>query len=205
MMHGKKMSELELNDYIQAIAYQIPKDGNVINGDSFFMKVTDEYFICAVADGLGSGEHAYHSSNAIREVVEKNHDQEVKLLIDCCNQVLKNKRGATLSILKVHFSPMTFTYSAVGNIQFILSCPSGRIIYPLPVQGYLSGKPQKYRCETFTYEKGSKFIIHTDGLANPGIKSLASSSSSIEEISNYLKIITKTGKDDMTYIVGQLF
>jgi negative regulator of sigma-B (phosphoserine phosphatase) len=205
MMHGKKMLELELNEYIQAIAYQIPKEGNVLNGDSFFMKVTEDYFICAVADGLGSGEHAYHSSNAIREEVEKNHDQEVKVLIDRCNQVLKNKRGATLSILKVHFLQMTFTYSSVGNIQFILSCPSGRFIYPLPVQGYLSGKPQKYRCETFTYEKGSKFIIHTDGLAIPGIMSLAGSSSSIEEISNYLKNLTKTGKDDMTYIVGQLF
>ncbi|PLS04864.1 PP2C family serine/threonine-protein phosphatase [Neobacillus cucumis] len=199
------MLERDFNQHIQAIAYQIPKEGNVLNGDSFFMKITDDYFICAVADGLGSGVHAYHSSNAIRQEVEKNHDQEVEVLIERCNQSLKDKRGATLSILKVHFLQKTFTYSSVGNIQFILSCPSGRFIYPLPVLGYLSGKPQKYRCETFSYEKGAKFILYTDGLTIPGIKSLVSSSSSIEEISNYLEIHAKTGKDDMTYIVGQLF
>ena len=203
-MQGNSMIELDLNQYIQAIAYQIPKEGNVYNGDSFFMKVTDDYFICAVADGLGSGVHAFHSSNAIRQEVEKNHDKEVEVLIESCNQVLKNKRGATLSILKVHFLQKTFTYSSVGNIQFILSCPSGRFIYPLPILGYLSGKPQKYRCETFSYERGSKFIFHTDGLVIPSIKSLVSSSRSIREISNYLEINGKTGKDDLTYIVGQL-
>ncbi len=198
------MLELDFNQHIQAIAYQIPKEGNVLNGDSFFMKVTDDYFICAVADGLGSGEHAYDSSNAIRQEVEKNHDKEVEELIDRCNQVLKNKRGATISIFKVHFLQKTFTYSSVGNIQFVLSCPSGRFIYPLPVLGYLSGKPQKYRCETFSYERGSKFIIHTDGLVIPSIKSIVSSPSSVEEISNFLEIYARTGKDDLTYIVGQL-
>jgi len=199
------MLEFDVAQHIQAIAYQIPKEGNEYNGDSFFMTVTDDYYICAVADGLGSGEHAFHSSNTIRQEVEKNHDQEVEVLIDRCNQVLKNKRGATISILKVHFLQKTFTYSSVGNIQFIVSCPSGRFIYPLPVLGYLSGKPQKYRCETYSYEKGSKFIIHTDGLEIPSIKSLASSTGSIEEISNNLDIFAKTGKDDLTYIVGQLF
>lgn len=204
-MHRKKMLERDCNQHIQAIAYQIPKEGNVFNGDSFYMKVTDEYFICVVADGLGSGEHAYHSSNAIRLEVEKKHDQEVDILIESCNQVLKDKRGATISILKVHFLQKTFTYSSVGNIQFVLSCPSGKFIYPLPIHGYLSGRPQTYRCETFSYEMGSKFIIHTDGLAIPGIKALASSSSSIEEISNFLDNHAKKGKDDLTYIVGQIF
>jgi|tagenome__1003787_1003787.scaffolds.fasta_scaffold20513672_2 phosphoserine phosphatase RsbX len=204
-MQGEKMLELDFNQYIQAIAYQIPKEGNVFNGDSFYMEVMEDYFICVVADGLGSGEHAYHSSNAIRQEVKNNHEKEVEVLIESCNQVLKEKRGATISILKVHFLQKTFTYSSVGNIQFVLSCPSGRFIYPLPVLGYLSGKPQKYRCETFSYEKGSKFILHTDGLAFPGIKSLVSSSCSIEEISNHLDIYAKTGKDDLTYIVGQLY
>jgi len=193
------------NQHIQAIAYQVPKGGNVFNGDSIYMKVTDEYFICAVCDGLGSGEYAFHSSDAVRKEVEKNHDKDVEVLIEYCNQVLKDKRGATLCILKVHFLQGTFTYSTVGNNQFVLSCPSGRFIYPLPIPGYLSGRPQKYRSDTYSYEKGSIFIIHTDGLAITDLKSLASSSSSFEEIFNYIENHAKTGKDDLTCIVGQLF
>jgi phosphoserine phosphatase RsbX len=68
----------------------------------------------------------------------------------------------------------------------------------------LSGKPQKYGIETFTYEKDAKFIIHTDGIYIPAIKHLLSSIRSIEEMSNHLKMYTKTRNDDLTYIIGQL-
>jgi negative regulator of sigma-B (phosphoserine phosphatase) len=198
------MLEVESNGHIMALAYQIQKKGNSCNGDSFFIKATEDYFICAVADGLGSGPGAYASSHAIREVVENCHHKEVEVLIDDCNKVLKEKRGATVSILKVNFSQKKFTYSSVGNIRFVLYCPSGRYIDPLPVLGYLSGKPQKYRSNTFSYEKNSKFIIHTDGLVIPSIKQSLISFHSIEEISNHLETYTKLQQDDITYIVAQL-
>ncbi|MBU8880534.1 SpoIIE family protein phosphatase [Bacillus sp. FJAT-29790] len=199
------MLQLESNGYIQSLAYQIQKEGNVCNGDSFFIKATEDYFICLVADGLGSGLNAHASSNAIREVVKQYHHEEVEVLIDICNKELKNKRGATVSILKVNFLHKKFTYSSVGNIRFILYSPSDQFIYPLPVFGFLSGKPQKYRIDTFSYEKGSKFIIHTDGIYIPAVKQLLRSVRTIEDMSNYLKMYTKTRNDDLTYIIGQLF
>jgi phosphoserine phosphatase RsbX len=198
------MLELESNEYIQTLVYQIQKEGNVCNGDSFFIKTTDDYFICAVADGLGSGIYAHASSNAIREVVEQFHYEEVDVLIDYCNKVLKDKRGATVSLFKVDFLLKKITYSSVGNIRFVLYSPSGQFFNPVPVYGYLSGKPQKYGIETFTYEKDAKFIIHTDGIYIPAIKHLLSSIRSIEEMSNHLKMYTKTRNDDLTYIIGQL-
>jgi negative regulator of sigma-B (phosphoserine phosphatase) len=199
------MFKLESNRYVHAIAYQIQKEGNLCNGDSFFMKATEDYFICAVADGLGSGLYAHASSQAIRAVVEQHHHQEVEELMDDCNQVLKAKRGATVSILKVNFLCKEVTYSSVGNIQFVIYVPSGLSIYPIPVPGYLSGRPQTYRIETFPYEKDSKLIIHTDGLHIPSIKKVLTRFQSIEEISNHLEKYTKTRNDDTTYVVGQLF
>ena len=199
------MLELESNDHIHALAYQIQKQGNLCNGDSFFMRTTEDYFICSVADGLGSGPEAHASSSAIRTVIEEYHHEEVEVLIDYCNKVLRDKRGATVAILKVFFSEKKFTYSVVGNIRFILFCPSGRFIYPLPVLGFLSGKPQKYRSETFSYEKDSKFILYSDGLINPAIKQQLSSFNTIEDLSDQLKMYAKTRKDDLTYILGQLF
>ena len=199
------MLELESNQYIQTLAYQIQKEGNRCNGDSFFIKATDDYFICAVADGLGSGLYAHDSSNAIREVVEQYQYEEVDVLIDYCNKVLKDKRGATVSLFKVDFSLRKITYSSVGNIRFVVYSPSGQFFYPIPVFGYLSGKPQKYGIETFSYAKDAKFIIHTDGLHIPNIKHLLTSFRSIEEISNHLKMYTTTQKDDLTYIIGQFY
>jgi phosphoserine phosphatase RsbX len=199
------MLEVESNQYIRTLAYQIQKKGNICNGDSFFRKATDDYFICAVADGLGSGVHAHASSDAIREVVEQYHYEEVDILIDYCNKVLKDKRGATVSLFKVDFSQKKITYSSVGNIRFIVFSPSGQFFNPIPVCGYLSGKPQKYELKTFSYEKGATFIIHTDGLHIPAIKDLLSDFRSIEEMSNHLELYTNTRNDDLTYIVGQLF
>ncbi|MEH7074336.1 SpoIIE family protein phosphatase [Neobacillus drentensis] len=199
------MLELESNQYIQTVAYQIQKEGNVCNGDSFYMKATEEYFICAVADGLGSGLHAHDSSNAIREVVEQSHYEKVDRLIDDCNNVLKNKRGAVVSLFKADFLQRKITYSSVGNIRFVVYSPPGHFFNPVPVYGYLSGKPQKYGMETFSYEKDAKFLIHTDGLHIPAIKHLLASSQSIKEISNHLEMYTETRKDDLTYIIGQLY
>lgn len=198
------MIEIETNNYVHALAYQVQKEGKSVCGDSFFMKATAEYFICAVSDGLGSGERANDSSSAISEVVEHYHHEDVDHLIERCNRVLKDKRGATVSIFKINYAKKEFTYSSVGNIRFVLFSPSGKFIYPLPILGYLSGKPQKYRTDTFPYEKGSRFIIHTDGLILPTIKSLLKDHGTVEEISNHLESYTKLRIDDLTYIVGQL-
>lgn len=194
----------ESNSFVHTLAFQVPKEGNVCCGDSFYIKATEDYFICALADGLGSGERANESSSAISALVERKHREDVEVLIDLCNQELKDKRGATVSILKIDFKRKNFTYSSVGNIRFMLCSPSGSYIYPLPILGYLSGKPQKYRTQTYSYEEGSKFIIYTDGLVLPAIKTLLNKGQSIEELSSRLEVYTKTRKDDLTYIVGQL-
>jgi len=199
------MLEHESNQYVQSVAYQIQKQGNSCNGDSYYIKATEDYFICTVADGLGSGLYAHASSTAIREVVEQHHHEDVEVLMDHCNKVLKYKRGATVSILKVNFLLKEVTYCSVGNVQFVLYIPSGLSIYPIPVPGYLSGRPQKYRIETFPYEENSKFIIHTDGLHIPSIKQILTRFHSIEAMANHLVTYTETRNDDVTYIVGQLF
>lgn len=199
------MLEIEANPFVHARAFQVQKEGNSFNGDSFFMMATDEYFICSVADGLGSGLHANKSSDAVMEVVKEHHHEEVEVLMNYCNQALKMKRGATVSILKADFKKKEVTYCSVGNIQFVFYLPSGLYIYPIPVTGFLSGKPQTYRIETFPYEPNSKFMLHTDGIHLPSIKQELTRFESLEDMSNHLKIYTTSGKDDATFMVGQLF
>lgn len=195
----------ESNEHVHTLAFQLPKKGKSCCGDSFYIKTTDNFMICALADGLGSGERANESSAAISSLVEKQYDEDVEVLMQLCNNELRDKRGATVSILKVDFDAKSFTYSSVGNIRFMLYVPSGTYIYPLPILGYLSGKPQKYRTQTYSYETGSKFIIHTDGLVFPGIKALLNRGDSVEDLSRQLDVYTKNRNDDLTYIVGQLF
>ncbi|MGP1910292.1 PP2C family serine/threonine-protein phosphatase [Metabacillus sp. JX24] len=199
------MYQTEQNSHVYAYAYQIQKEGKTLCGDSFLIKATEDYFICAVADGLGSGERAYESSSAIKEVIEEYHAEDVELLIAKSNEVLKNKRGATVAIFKAYFGQNMFTFSSVGNIRFVLYSPSGKYVYPLPVLGYMSGKPQKFSVHTYSYDAGAKFILHSDGLNIPAVKSLLKDHQTIEDISNHLEPYTKSRQDDLTYVVGQLF
>ncbi|MCD7036718.1 SpoIIE family protein phosphatase [Metabacillus sp. GX 13764] len=198
------MIDIESNSHVHALAFQLKKQGKSLCGDSFTMVTTDDYFICAVSDGLGSGELAHESSEAVSRIVNEHHEEDVGSLFRRANEALKHKRGATVSIFKVDFSTKQFTYASVGNVRFVLYSPSDRFVYPLPVLGYMSGKPQKYKVHTYSYEPGSKFIVHTDGLQVPGVKSLLKNNRSVEDISESLEIYTHARMDDLTYIVGQL-
>lgn len=199
------MIQFKSNKHVHALAYQQKKEGKTICGDSFFMNATEDYYICVVADGLGSGEGAFDSSSLISEVVERYQHEEVTEIMNYCNEALRGKRGATISIMKVDVRKKVFSFSSVGNVRFVVYTPSGGFIYPLPVLGYLSGKPQKFKTYSYSYERGSKFLFHTDGLRALGLKSLLKDFHSIEEISNHLEIYTNNKNDDITYIVGQLF
>ncbi|MBS4224398.1 PP2C family serine/threonine-protein phosphatase [Lederbergia citrea] len=192
------------NDSLEAHAFQTAKGGNIFCGDSFYMTVNEDYFLCILADGLGSGKFAYEASQAAVSIVKANPEEDVDTLMDYCNKVLLRKRGAAVAILKVDFKRQEFDYSCVGNIRFYVYTPSGKMIYPMPVTGYLSGRPQKFRTQKFSYEPRSKFLIHSDGFVNINTKMMLSSCQSITALSDHLKIKQINNMDDMSFIVGSL-
>ncbi|MGE6632118.1 PP2C family serine/threonine-protein phosphatase [Bacillus sp. NPDC077027] len=198
------MRQVEQNEHVHAVIYQSSKEGRSCCGDSFFIKADEEELICAVADGLGSGQFANESSSLVSEIVEEHGQEDVISLIDRCNHAMKNKRGATAAILKVDFTRQQFTYCSVGNIRFILHAPSGEYIYPLPTLGYLSGKPRKYKTYTYTYEKGSKFIMYSDGLDVPNMRMYLKQGQTVVDIAHTLETYTHNKMDDLTYVLGQL-
>ena len=72
--------------------------------------------------------------------------------------------------------------------DFIYHTPTGKLIYPMPVTGYLSGRPQKFRTQRFPYEPNSKFLIHSDGFVNANVrKALLGSCQSVPAIAEQLK------------------
>lgn len=188
----------------EAHGFQSAKDSNEYCGDSFYLTINDDYMLCVVADGLGSGKYAYESSQSCVSVVKANQEEDVETLMDYCNRVLLRKRGAAVAILKVDFKSQEFEYSCVGNIRFYLYKSSGKLIYPMPVTGYLSGKPQKYRTQRYKYEPNSRFLMHSDGFINVNTKSLLTSFQSIPEIVTQIKELQIDTHDDMTFITGAL-
>ncbi|MFC3882463.1 PP2C family serine/threonine-protein phosphatase [Bacillus songklensis] len=189
---------------VQIETYQKPKKGNTHCGDSLYIKETDEYLLCVVADGLGSGEHALAASSSITETAKRHHADSVDELMVKCNEAVKNTRGAAVAILKFYKQTYEFAYNNIGNIRFYLYSPDGMLTYPLPVKGFLSGKPQRFRTQTFSFHPESRFLIHTDGLELKEVKSMFSKPLSIGQLSMHLQNSILSNNDDITYVLGYL-
>ncbi|MGI8387723.1 PP2C family serine/threonine-protein phosphatase [Robertmurraya sp. P23] len=189
---------------VEVIVQQTTKEGKYECGDSYYYVLQDDYFTCVVADGLGSGKLANEASSAVVDVVQQYHDEDVEELMKKCNQALFQKRGAAVAVLKVFFQTKEFHYSCVGNIRFFLYSEKGELTYPLPVSGYLSGKPVRFNTKRYSYQANSKFLIHSDGITPNGVKSLLSSGLSNECIANQLREKFTSKMDDSTFIIGTL-
>ncbi|MBM7554401.1 PP2C family serine/threonine-protein phosphatase [Thalassobacillus pellis] len=154
----------ESNDRLQISVYQKPKKGNYYCGDSYYYKETDKSFVCALADGLGSGELAKISSQAVMDIIEEFPDLDIESLIKKCNEALLSKRGVVLGILKIDFSSNTYSYSSIGNIGIMTVTSEGKKKRNIPLAGYLSGYPRKLRVVHGKLEPGLVFIMFSDGV-----------------------------------------
>ncbi|WP_223703065.1 PP2C family serine/threonine-protein phosphatase [Sutcliffiella deserti] len=185
-------------------AFQASKNNKYFCGDSYYVSATDDYFLCVLADGLGSGEFANEASQAAISAAKHHEKADVSEIMNACNDAMKNKRGAAVSVFKVSYDLQEVVYSCVGNIRFFLYPPSEKLIYPLPVKGYLSGKPQKIKTHRFPFTPNMKFFVYSDGLNIPSVRKYIKdipSASSLQEIAS---TYTSEGLDDVTIISGEI-
>jgi len=192
------------HNFINAFIFNAAKKGNYESGDSYHTVLTDDYFICSVADGLGSGPIARESSQVIPQILREYHHETVDQLMQRFNKLMVHKRGAAVAIFKVDFNNKTLEYSCVGNIRFYLYRKvKDEIIYPLPVMGYLSGRPQKLRTQLYTYVENDLFLIHSDGVDLRNPKSMMRKATVPEQLYNDIVESIQT-VDDATFITGSL-
>ncbi|WP_370551179.1 PP2C family serine/threonine-protein phosphatase [Halobacillus sp. GSS1] len=181
--------------------FQKAKKGNYYCGDSYFYKETDDAFLCALADGLGSGEMARESSKAVMEVIEEHPDLTLEALIKKCNEVLVGKRGVVLGILRIDFDNRTYSYSSIGNIGVITVDPDGKRNRNIPLAGYLSGYPRKLRISRGTVQKGMIFLMFSDGVNDRRLSSNLTHSKDVEQITQqYKELYGQSRDDDITLI-----
>ncbi|WP_216831437.1 PP2C family serine/threonine-protein phosphatase [Alkalihalobacterium elongatum] len=199
------MIEFKRKQHVSVSAYQKPKEGNFLCGDSYVVVESEEYVICAVADGLGSGEEAHASSTTVVNVIKQHHHESVKRLVELCNNNLVSQRGVVLTVVKFDQREKKAHFGSVGNIGFLFYSSSGQIIRPMPRRGFLSGRRINVKTECFPFDPGSIFVIYSDGVHLSGIKhENLTDLRSQEEASRFIEKHVKANDDDMTLLVGQL-
>ncbi|AQQ52149.1 PP2C family serine/threonine-protein phosphatase [Planococcus lenghuensis] len=196
--------EVLRHPFVDVCIYNAAKKGNYESGDSYFTIVTDDYFVCSVADGLGNGPVARLASQVIPTILKEYHHETVDDLMFRFNEQMFQKRGAAVAVFKVYFKEKYFDYSCVGNIRFYLyRRKTDELVYPLPVMGYLSGRPQKLRTQRFPYSPGDLFLAHSDGVDLRSPKTMMRRAGTPERLYYDIHAAIETG-DDATFITGGL-
>ncbi|MDL4839052.1 PP2C family serine/threonine-protein phosphatase [Aquibacillus rhizosphaerae] len=154
------------NKRMDVSVYQKPKKGNYYCGDSYFFRETENDFICALADGLGSGEYAKESSQAVIEIIEDNIHSTVEHIIKQCNKSLIGKRGVVLGVLKINFASEYYTFSSIGNIGVMTLFSKNEKKRNIPNAGYLGGYPRPVKVSREKLVQDMVFIMFSDGV-NP--------------------------------------
>lgn len=180
------------------------KTDNFYCGDANAVIHTEDYTVCAVADGLGSGEFANESAIAAMEAIQRNHHNTVQEMIDSCNELMLSKRGVVITIIKIHHKADKICYTNVGNIGFVMHQPSGETIQPIPSRGYLSGKRRAVMSRTFTYEKDSVIAIYSDGVIGPPVKNRLLNIGSVRDVASQFFSEMNYAEDDITLLIGRL-
>lgn len=154
----------ELTNHMRVAVYQKAKKGKYYCGDSYYYKETENTFLCALADGLGSGEMAHESSQAVMEVIEQHPTLTIEAIVKKCNEALTGKRGVVLGLLRVDYQRQTYSYASIGNIGVITIDQDGKRHRSIPLAGYLAGFPRKLRVASGIIRKGTKFLMFSDGV-----------------------------------------
>lgn len=151
---------------VEVAVYQKPKKGNSCCGDSYFYEETDQQFICALADGLGSGEFARESADTVINVVKHHSHLSDKELAKLCTQELSGQRGVVLGILTLNYDTAEFKFLSIGNIGLRTITSDKKKNRNIPNQGYLGGFQRDFKGMKGKLEPHMKFILFTDGVTD---------------------------------------
>lgn len=192
------------DDKVELFVYQEAKSGNLESGDTYYITKTDDFMLCAIADGLGNGPVAKESADIIPEILEQYKEETLDELLLRCNDLMVQKRGAAVALVKIDYKNQTISYSCVGNVKFYMyKRATDKMIYPLPVMGYLSGRKQRTNTQTYACDKNDLFMLHSDGVVMNSPKSTIKVATNARCLYDTVFKEIEHG-DDSTFIVGSL-
>lgn len=186
---------------VHVSVYQEAKKGNAFCGDSYFYVETEHHFVCALADGLGSGEYAMESSQAVINIIKENNDVSVEELVHKANQILAGKRGVVLGILRIDFNSEVYSFSSIGNIGIMTVTKDRKKVRNIPNTGYLAGYKRPIKVVNYKLQKGMNFIMFSDGVLDKELSQCFFINTDVKSITTtYEQTTDKNRQDDTTLI-----
>lgn len=189
---------------VEISIFQKPKRGNKCNGDSYFYKETDNGFICALVDGLGSGEYANESAEIVINVIREFCNVSLEKLLEKANERLVGKRGVVLGILQIDFNQSMYSFSSIGNIGVLSITKDGKKKRNIPSVGYLAGTKKSFKVMREKLQSNTSFIMFTDGVKDKELAKLnvCGNENDVKRITKMYEYISEEERMDDTTLIA---
>lgn len=188
-------------DAVNIATVQLTKAGNRCSGDALLLQETEEGYICALADGLGSGELAQQSAQAVIEVIQDNLTIQADELLAKCNVALEKRRGVVLGILRLDYKNKEYHFLSMGNIGLIVHDPERKRRRYIPQPGYLAGYKRPHKEEVARLEPGMNFLMFSDGVLEKELSQVFMREKNVDTVVRlYTDLYGKERADDTTLI-----
>ncbi|SDC16849.1 negative regulator of sigma-B (phosphoserine phosphatase) [Pelagirhabdus alkalitolerans] len=187
--------------HVEVSVYQKAKAGNYYCGDSYYYYEDEDFFICALADGLGSGEMAHASSKAVMDTFKENPYMSTKEMVKASNEALVKKRGVVLGVLKLDYRSQRYTYASIGNIGLMMINSDTVKTRNIPVSGYLGGYSRQMKEESEPLKEGTIFALFSDGVVSRDLSHDLFKKSHVDDITDAFKEQMVQKRDDDTTLI----
>lgn len=142
----------------------IPLQGELVCGDSYFIEVGPARSIYMMVDGLGHGRGAAEAAAEAVATVSRLRRESASEIMGRTHDALRKTRGAAMSIAIVDHERLILTYAGIGNVTAALV--TGSLSRTLVSQNGTLGaalprSPQEY---TFPIFRDTMLLMFTDGL-----------------------------------------
>lgn len=187
---------------VDVSVFQKAKKGKYHCGDSYFYKETEEGFVCAIADGLGSGEFAKESSQIVIDIIRENSSTDIKNLIETCNKQLQGKRGVVIGVLKIDFKSATYSFSSIGNICIMTITEDKKRKRNIPNAGYLAGYHHPFKVEQNKLDDEMNFVMFSDGVSDKELSKKYLTNQDVDTIIKTFEYIAEPDREDDTTLIA---
>ncbi|MFC3039288.1 SpoIIE family protein phosphatase [Virgibacillus xinjiangensis] len=192
---------MTISSRVEVSVFQRPKKSNYYCGDSYFYTESDEEFVCALADGLGSGEYAKESSQIVIDIIKDNIHATVEQLVKICNKELSGKRGVVIGILKLDYRAERVSFSSIGNIGVMTITNDQKKKRNIPNGGYLAGYQRPFKVVQQKLEPQTNFIMFSDGVTDKDLSQRYLLNKNVKDITRTFELVSdKVREDDTTLI-----
>ncbi|MDX8046301.1 protein phosphatase 2C domain-containing protein [Gracilibacillus sp. S3-1-1] len=196
---------MQRREHMKVSVFQKAKKGNYYCGDSYFYHESDGKYICALADGLGSGELARESSQIVMDVIREYRNESVKTIMKKSSEKLMGKRGVVLGILRINFMTKQYTYSSIGNIGLMTINAQSTKKRNIPLAGYLSSYEKPFKEMTGELEPDMIFIMFSDGVQAREVSNPYFHHREVEHITDTFAYLNQQPLEDDTTLIAMKY